>query len=213
MGSGRFGLILCSLALAFAAPAGDLPPRTLRSLLLDLNSGPLSVTEREQVAARGRIVGDSGGFSLLPSKPHGSHSGVHWIRRDTSSPPLSAFDLVLAHHPEGSWIRAHIGKRSPAGMPGVLATVSPYVRSFVIDYDPEEVVSEVSLETYRGSVAYCGRIRDTHHRSSCSLVHVVLHGEATIRFYVLIVANSPRQRDELLAEFASVLESIQLHAP
>jgi hypothetical protein len=182
-------------------------------MLLDLNSRPLSVTKLDEDEARVRITSDSGSFSLLASKGHESFSSQHWVRGDTATSWASVFDLVLTHRPEGSWIWAHIGRKSARGMPGVLAAVSPYVRSFVIEYDPDEVVSEVSLETYRGSVIYCGRIPDTHYQSSCSLAHVVLHGEKTIRFYGLIVASKPRQRGALLREVVSVLASIELHEP
>jgi hypothetical protein len=209
----RFELIFGSVALVLVAPAWAAADSTLRSLFLDLNSRPLYVTKPNEDEARVRITSDSGRFSLFPSKQHRYFSSQHWVRRDPIDSWASVFDLLLTHRPDGSWMWAHIGKKSPAGMPGVLAVVSPYVRSFVINYDPDEVVSEVSLETYRGSVVYCGRIPKTHHRSSCSLGHVVLHGRETIRFYALIVANRPNQRDELLQEFVSLLASLELHEP
>jgi hypothetical protein len=209
----RFELIFGSLVLALVAPASAAADSTLRSLLLDLNSRPLYVTKPNEDEARVRITSDSGSFSLFPSTQHRSFSRQHWVRRDPAISLASVFDLLMTHRPDGSWIWAHIGKKSPAGMPGVLAVVSPYVRSLVINYDPDEVVSEVSLETYRGSVIYCGRIPNTHYRSSCSLGHVVLHGRETIRFYALIVANRPSRRDALLQEFLSVLASIELHEP
>jgi hypothetical protein len=213
----QFELIFVSLALALAlalvAPAWGAADLPLRDLLIDLNSRPLYVTKLDENEARFRITSDSGSFSLFPSEGRRSFSNRGWVQRDPAKPWASVFDLLLMHRPEGSWIWAHIGSKSPMGMPGVLAVVSPYVRSFVIDYDPEEVVSEVSLETYRGTVIYCGRIPNTHNRSSCSLGHVVLHGTKTIRFYALIVANRPSQRDALLREFVSVLASIELHDP
>ncbi len=209
----RFDLIFGFLALALLAPTWAAADSTLRSLLLDLNSRPLYVTKPNEGETSVRIMSDYGSFSLLPSERHGPFSIQHWIRRDPAISAASVFDLLLAHRPDGSWIWAHIGSKSPAGMPGVLAAISPYVRSFVIEYDLDEVISEVSLETYRGSVIYCGRIPNTHHRSSCSLGHVVLHGRETIRFYALIVANRPSQRDALLREFLSVLASIELHEP
>jgi hypothetical protein len=210
----RFDLIFGSLALALLAPTWAAADSTLRSLLLDLNSRPLYVTKPNEAEASVRIMSDSGSFSLLlPSGRHRTFSTQHWVRRDPTISWASVFDLLITHRPDGSWIWAHIGRKSPGGMPGVLAVVSPYVRSFVIEYDLDEVVSEVSLETYRGSVLYCGRIPNTLHRSSCSLGHVVLHGRETIRFYALIVANRPSRRDELLREFLSVLASIELHDP
>lgn len=211
----RFDLIFCSLALALAAPAWGTGNPTQRSLVLELNSRPLSVTKLDEREARIRITSDSGKFSLLlPSVKHRSFSRRHWVGKDTAN-SSSVFDLLLKHSPDadGSSLWAHIGKKSPDGMPGVLAAVSPYVRSFIINYNLDEVVSEVSLETYRGSVIYCGRIPDTHYRSSCSLAHVVLHGRETIRFYALIVAYTPSERDALLREFITVLESIELHEP
>jgi hypothetical protein len=209
----RFDLIFGSLALALLAPTWATADSTLRSLVLDLNSRPLYATKLDEGEASVRIMSDSRSFSLLPSDRHGTFSGQHWVRRDPAISWASVFDLLMTHHPEGSWIWAHIGSKSPAGMPGVLAVVSPYVRSFVIEYDLDEVVSEVSLETYRGSVIYCGRVPNTHHRSSCSLGHVVLHGQKTIRFYALIVANRPSQRDAILREFVSLLASLELHEP
>jgi hypothetical protein len=211
----RFDLIFGFLALALLAPTWAAADSTLRSLLLDLNSRPLYVTKPNEAEASVRIMSDSGSFSLLPSERHRSFSRQHWVWRDPAISSASVFDLLITHRPDadGSWIWAHIGKKSPAGMPGVLAVVSPYVRSFVIEYDLDEVVSEVSLETYRGSVIYCGRIPNTHHRSSCSLGHVVLHGRETIRFYALIVANRPSQRDAILREFVSLLASLELHEP
>ena len=210
----RFELIFGSVALALVAPAWAVADSTLRSLFLDLNSRPLYVTKPNEDEASVRIMSDSGSFSLLPSdRRHRTFSGEHWARRDPAVSWTSVFDLLITHLPEGSWIWAHIGRKSPDGMPGVLAVVSPYVRSFVIEYDLDEVVSEVSLETYRGSVVYCGRIPNTHHRSSCSLGHVVLHGRETIRFYALIVANRPDQRDAILQEFVSLLASLELHDP
>jgi hypothetical protein len=214
-------LIFGFLALALLAPTWAAADSTLRSLLLDLNSRPLYVTKPNEGETSVRIMSDSGSFSLLPSERHRSFSRQrhrsfsrqHWVRRDPAISSASVFDLLLTHHPDGSWIWAHIGSRSPAGMPGVLAAVSPYVRSFVIEYDLDEAISEVSLETYRGTAIYCGRIPSTHHRSSCSLGHVVLHGRETIRFYALIVANRPSQRDALLREFFSLLASIELHEP
>jgi hypothetical protein len=209
----RFDLIFGSLALALLAPTWAAADSTLRSLALDLNSRPLYVTKPDEGEASVRIMSDSGSFSLLPSERHGPFSIQHWIRRDPAISAASVFDLLLKHHPDASWIWAHIGKRSSAGMPGVLAAISPYVRSFVIEYDLDEAVNEVSLETYRGTAIYCGRVPNTHHRSSCSLGHVVLHGRETIRFYALLVANKPSQRDALLREFFSVLASIELHEP
>lgn len=209
----RFELIFGSVALALVAPAWAVADSTLRSLFLDLNSRPLYVTKPNEDEASVRIMSDSGSFSLLPSDRHGTFSRQHWVRRDAAISWASVFDLLITHRPEGSWIWAHIGRKSPDGMPGVLAVVSPYVRSFVIEYDLDEVVSEVSLETYRGSVIYCGRIPNTHNRSSCSLGHVVLHGQKTIRFYALIVANRPSQRDAILREFVSLLASLELHEP
>ena len=212
----RFELILCSFALALAAPASAPADATQRSLLMRLNSRPLSVTNPDETEAKVRFTGDSGTFSLLhpPSVKHRSFSRRHWVRKDTAN-SSSVFDLLLKHNPDAdsSSLWVHIGKKSSAGMPGVLAAASQYIRSFVINYDLDEVVSEVSLETYRGSVIYCGRIPDTHYESSCSLAHVVLHGQETIRFYALIVAYTPSERDELLREFISVLESIELHEP
>ena len=209
----RFELIFGSVALALVAPAWAVADSTLRSLFLDLNSSPLYVTKPNEDEASVRIMSDSGSFSLLPSDRHRTFSRRHWVRRDAAISWASVFDLLITHRPEGSWIWAHIGRKSPDGMPGVLAVVSPYVRSFVIEYDLDEVVSEVSLETYRGSVIYCGRIPNTHNRSSCSLGHVVLHGQKTIRFYALIVANTPSQRDAILREFVSLLASLELHEP
>ena len=209
----RFDLIFGSLALALLAPTWATADSTLRSLLLDLNSRPLYVTKPDEGEASARIMSDSGSFSLLLSDRHRTFSRQHWVRRDAAISWASVFDLLITHLPEGSWIWAHIGRKSPDGMPGVLAVVSPYVRSFVIEYDLDEVVSEVSLETYRGSVIYCGRIPNTHHRSSCSLGHVVLHGRDTIRFYALIVANRPSRRDAILREFVSLLASLELHEP
>ena len=207
----QFELIFVSLALALVAPAWGAADLPLRDLLLDLNSRPLYVTKPNEGETSVRIMSDSGSFSLLPSERHRSFSIQHCVRRDPAISWASVFDLLLMHHPDGSWIWAHIGSKSPAGMPGVLAVVSPYVRSFVIEYDLDEVISEVSLETYRGTEIYCGRIPNTHHRSSCSLGHVVLHGRETIRFYALIVANRPSQRDAILREFVSLLASIELH--
>jgi hypothetical protein len=209
----RFVLIFGSLALALLAPTWATADSTLRSLLLDLNSRPLYVTKPDEGEASVRIMSDSGSFSLLPSGHHRPFSRERWVRRAPELSRASVFDLLVMHAPEGSWIWAHIGGKSPDGMPGVLAVVSPYVRSFVIEYDLDEVVSEVSLETYRGSVIYCGRVPNTHNRSSCSLGHVVLHGQKTIRFYALIVANRPSQRDAILREFVSLLASIELHEP
>jgi hypothetical protein len=214
-------LIFGSLALALLAPTWAAADSTLRSLVLDLNSRPLYVTKPNEGETSVRIMSDSGSFSLLPSERHRSFSRQrhrsfsrqHWVRRDPAISSASVFDLLLTHRPDGSWIWAHIGSKSPAGMPGVLAAVSPYVRSFVIEYDLDEAISEVSLETYRGTAIYCGRIPNTHYRSSCSLGHVVLHGRETIRFYALIVANRPSQRDALLQEFLSVLASIELNEP
>jgi hypothetical protein len=209
----RFDLILGSLALALLAPTWAAADSTLRSLVLDLNSIPLYVTKPDEGEAIARIMSDSGIFSLLPSKRHSTLSRQHWARREPAISWASIFDLLITHLPEGSWIWAHIGRKSPTGMPGVLEGISSYVRSFVIEYDLDEVISEVSLETYRGSVIYCGRIPNTHHRSSCSLGHVVLHGQKTIRFYALIVANRPSQRDAILREFVSLLASLELHEP
>ena len=210
----RFDLIFGSLALVLLAPTWAAADSTLRSLILDLNSRPLYVTKPDEGEASVRIMSDSGSFSLLPSdRRHRTFSREHWVRRDPVNSWASVFDLLITHLPEDSWIWAHIGRKSPDGMPGVLAVVSPYVRSFVIEYDLDEVVSEVSLETYRGSVIYCGRIPNTHNRSSCSLGHVVLHGQKTIRFYALIVANTPSQRDAILREFVSLLASLELHEP
>jgi hypothetical protein len=210
----RFDLIFGFLALALLAPTWAAADSTLRSLLLDLNSTPLYVTKPSEGETSVRIMSDSGRFSLLSSdRHHRTFSSQHWVRRDPKISAASVFDLLVTHRPDGSGLWAHIGSKSPAGMPGVLAAVSPYARSFVIEYDPDEVISEVSLDTYRGTTIYCGRIPNTHHRSSCSLVHVVLHGRETIRFYALIVANRPNQRDALLGEFFSLLASIELHEP
>ena len=209
--SRRFFALVAALALA--APAWSSADSTQRELLLDLNSRPLSVTEPNETEAIVRIKSDSGKFSLLlPLVQHSSFFGRHWGGSDLARFP-SVFDLMLKHSPDGSWIWAHMGEKSPDGMPGVLAAATSYIRSFVVNYDPDEVVSEVSLETYRGSALYCGRIRDTHYKSSCGLAHVVLHGRETIRFYALIVANKRSQRDALLREFITLLESIELHEP
>jgi hypothetical protein len=206
-------LIVACFALALIGPVRAAADPALRSLLVDLNARPLDVTKPDEDQALRRITSDSGSFSMLPSAGHSSYSRQHWLRRDPVDSWRSVFDLLLTHLPEGSWIWAHIGSRSGDGIPGVLGVITPYVRSFIIEYDPNEVISEVSLETYRGSVIYCGRIPDTHYRSSCSLGHVVLHGSTTIRFFVLIVANRPSQRDALLREFVSMLASIELHEP
>jgi hypothetical protein len=212
----RFESAFCALALVFASalvmPGWASAGPSQQSLLLGLNSTPLSVTNPDEGEAEVRITGDSGKFSFLRSPAqHETFFRPHWVRRDTSG--YVALDLRLQHNPDGSSIQVATGKRHAKGMPGVLAAISPYVRSFIIEYDLDEVISEVSLETYRGTVIYCGRIPDTHYKSSCSLGHAVLHGGETIRFHALIVSDKRSERDALLQEFVALLESLELHEP
>ena len=208
-----FAHLMLATLFASAGPAWAASGLTPRELLLDLNSRPLSVTKPDERTARVRMLDKSGKFSLAVPRPRGYSPASYWRRRSAAHSSRSAWNLELVHYPEGSWIRAHIGKKSRRGMPGVLSFASTYVRGFIVEYDPDEVISEISLETYRGSVIYCGRIPDTHFRRSCSLAHVVLHGQETLRFYGLIVAYSPSRRDTLLRELASILASLELHEP
>ena len=208
----QFGFSL-AVALVLASPVRADPEPMLRHLALDLNTVPLSVTPINGDDSNRRILGDSRKFSLAPEKVSGFRSKTNWSRRDAERWSRSGWDLVIAHHPDGSWIRVHIGKLSRKGMPGVLALAARYARSFLVGYELDEIVNEVSLETYRGTAIYCGRIRDSHYRHSCSLAHVVLHGKETIRFYALIAAVKPEERDSLLHEVESILTSLQLHEP
>jgi len=208
----QFGFLL-AVALVLVSPVRAEPEPMLRRLAVELNSVPLSVTLIDEDDAHRRILDDSRKFSLAPAKAPGFRSKTNWSRRDAELWSRSGWDLVIAHHPEGSWIRAHIGKMSHKGMPGILAIAAPYARGFIVEYELDEIVSEVSLETYRGTTIYCGRIRDSLYRHSCSLAHVVLHGEETIRFYALIAAVKREERNSLLHEVESILKSLQLHEP
>lgn len=181
--------------------------------LFDLLSKPLPITDLHEDSYGIRIVSDSGKFSVMLPKPRGHLVDSHCMQRDPAPGSRSAYDLQLRHSPEGSWIRAHIGKRSNAGMPGILKLASVYARGLIVDYRSSEVVSDVSLRTYRGSVIYCGRVRNSHYQSSCSFAHVVLHGTETIRFYGLIAARTSQRRDRILQESISVLSSLELHEP
>ena len=193
---------------------------TYQALLEELNGTPAIVAPvQDAPRASFRMLSNSKRFSLVLPEPGASGSprpmspvptASRWNRVNTANPAYSRFDLHALHYPEGSWIKGHVGRRSRDGMRGVLRAEEAYAKQ-LIEYSPDEVLVDVSLETYRASALYCGRLRGSGARNCCSLVHVALHGSETVRLHSLIVASTPLQRDVILREFASVMSTLTLH--
>jgi hypothetical protein len=209
---------LAALLLVSSQSAGSEVNRAALLQELNLTSATQSPIEAPP-KGKVRIVGNSKQFSLLvpdpaflttarPSSPIGI--GSRWNTLNNANPSYTAFDLDLSHFPEGSWIKGRVGRRSRDGMRGALRAEAAYAKQ-LIDYSPDEVVVDVSLDTYRASALYCGRLRGSTPRHCCSLVHVVLHGSQTVRLHSLIVASTPIQRDAVLREFARVMGTLALH--
>jgi len=167
-----------------------------------------------------RITSNSGKFSLDVASPTTARGAPHrhsslsrdsyWNPLNTANPQLTRFDLDLMHNPEGSWIKGHMGGKSRDGMRGVLRAEQTYAKD-LIDAKPEDISTHVSLESYRASALYCGTLRHSTPRHCCSLVHVALHGDETVRLHSLIVATTESERDALVREVATVLETLSLH--
>lgn len=209
---------LVVLLLISTQSAGSDVNRT--ALLEELNRTSAAKSEIE-AAPNGtiRIISNSRQFSLLvpnstfqttPRPSNQTKVVSRWSPINTANPSYTAFDLDLAHLPEGSWIKGHVGRKSRDGMRGALRAEEAYAKQ-LIDYSPDEVLVDVSLDTYRASALYCGRLRGSTPRHCCSLVHVALHGSETVRLHSLIVASTPVQRDAVLREFARVMGTLELH--
>lgn len=214
-GYAKPALLLLLGALAAGGPSHADLDRAALVAALNARAAPVQAANPAGTG-RLRVRAGSDRYSLVvPDPADGSEPA-----RGPISSPLNAywspvpthgyFDLHLSHSADGSWIKGRTGSRSPDGIRGVLRDESARAKA-MIDYAPDEVVVDVSLETYRASALFCGRLRGGAPRHCCSLVHVALHGQETVRLHSLIIASTPMQRDRLVRDFARVMDSLTLH--
>jgi hypothetical protein len=153
-----------------------------------------------------RVVADSARFAL-------TFPGKGWFAVDPQSEALFAgLDLAVFHREGGAWLKGRLARRSNRGVEGALIDEAVHVK-YLVNYDPENVETEISLENYRGSALYCGRLRQGSARKACALVAVALHGRQMVRIHALVDAKTPRRRDTLLNELQRTLASLELLDP
>jgi hypothetical protein len=133
-----------------------------------------------------------------------------WFAVDPRTDPrFVELDLAVFHSGGNAWVKGRLARRSNRGVEGALIDEARQAK-YLIHYDPETVETEVSLETYRGSALYCGRLRQGTARKACSLVGVALHGRRMVRLHALVDAKTPSQRAQLLAEVEAAFASLHL---
>ncbi|MDG2335517.1 MAG: hypothetical protein P8Q97_14965 [Myxococcota bacterium] len=173
------------------------------SLNAEIPAPPATVEESTQGPAReSTFVSQSGMFSLtLP--------GTNWfaVRPDTR-PELAGLDLAVFRIGGGGWIKGRLARRSNRGVEGALIDEAVHAK-YLIEYEPDAVETNLSLDAYRGSALYCGRLRQGSARKACSLVAVQLHGRQMIRLHSLVDAKTPRLRAVIQAEVEAALSSLQ----
>ncbi|HIG00338.1 MAG TPA: hypothetical protein EYQ66_03375 [Myxococcales bacterium] len=153
-----------------------------------------------------RVVADSARFAL-------TFPGKGWFAVDSQSEArFAGLDLAVFHREGGAWLKGRLARRSNRGIEGALIDEAVHVK-YLVNYDPENVETEISLENYRGSALYCGRLRQGSARKACALVAVALHGRQMVRIHALVDAKTPRQRDTLLSELQRALASLEILDP
>ena len=153
-----------------------------------------------------RVVADSARFAL-------TFPGKGWFAVDPQSEArFAGLDLAVFHREGGAWLKGRLARRSNRGVEGALIDEAAHVK-YLVNYDPESVETEISLENYRGSALYCGRLRQGSARKACALVAVALHGRQMVRIHALVDAKTPRRRDALLSELQRALASLELLDP
>jgi len=153
-----------------------------------------------------RVVADSARFAL-------TFPGKGWFAVDPQSEArFAGLDLAVFHREGGAWLKGRLARRSNRGVEGALIDEAVHVK-YLVNYDPENVETEISLENYRGSALYCGRLRQGSARKACALVAVALHGRQMVRIHALVDAKTPRRRDALLSELQRALASLELLDP
>ena len=139
--------------------------------------------------------------------------GPGWFDVDPESEArFAGLDLVVFHRDGGAWLKARLARRSNRGVEGALIDEAVHVK-YLVNYDPEDVETDISLENYRGSALYCGRLRQGSARKACALVAVSLHGRQMVRLHALVDAKTPRRRQALLSELQRALASLELLPP
>ena len=148
-------------------------------------------------------VARSGSFRLtFPNR--------EWYAVDPRNHPrLGKLDLAVYHAGGRAWVKGRLARRSNRGVEGALIDEAAEAK-YLVAYDPDTVETKVSLEDYRGSALYCGRLRQGNANRACSLVVVALHGRQMIRLHSLVDAKTTRQRERLLAEVEAAFASLEL---
>jgi hypothetical protein len=153
-----------------------------------------------------RVVANSARFAL-------TFPGEGWFAVDPQSEArFAGLDLAVFHREGGAWLKGRLARRSNRGVEGALIDEAVHVK-YLVNYDPENVETEISVENYRGSALYCGRLRQGSARKACALVAVALHGRQMVRIHALVDAKTPRRRDALLSELQRALASLELLDP
>ena len=153
-----------------------------------------------------RLVARSGTFAL-------TFPNQEWFAVDPDErPDLAGLDIAVYRAGGGGWVKGRLARRSNRGVEGALIDEASHAK-YLIEYEPDTVRTELSLETYRGSALYCGRLRHGSAREACSLVAVRLHGRQMIRLHSLVDAKTPRMRKAILAEIESAFASLETIPP
>jgi hypothetical protein len=176
--------------------------------LPDPPPAPAQAHERmgDALAPSLRVVADSARFAL-------TFPGKGWFVVDPQSEArFAGLDLAVFHREGGAWLKGRLARRSNRGVEGALIDEAVHVK-YLVNYDPENVETEISVENYRGSALYCGRLRQGSARKACALVAVALHGRQMVRIHALVDAKTPRRRDALLSELQRALGSLELLDP
>jgi hypothetical protein len=186
-------------------------------LLADLNAKEPILAEPGEAAAGTTWMESRTGRYALPIPLQGAEpriglpntGSVGWWSAARYVDP-NGFELKVDHAPDGSWIKGHTTGLPRAGIESALRAEAAYAKELV-DFDPDAFVSDVSLETYRASALYCGKLRGSSVDDVCSLVHVVVHDGSMLRFHSLIIGENPGHRDALVKDFAEVLGGLVVH--